>query len=86
MTNEELRAIVTGELARVAPGNDLAAVDPDVDLRDALELDSMDFMSFVVGLHKALGVNIPESDYPRIRTVRGCTEYLARAAAGRQTA
>jgi len=79
MTSEEIRAIVIRELSRVAPGTGAAELDPEADLRDALELDSMDFLNLVVALHKALGVEIPESDYPSIRTLRGCTEYLARA-------
>lgn len=37
----------------------------------------MDLLRFVTALHTELGVSVPEPDYRRIVTVRGCTEYLA---------
>ncbi len=39
----------------------------------------MDFLNFVIGLHKELGVNIPEADYPKLATLDGCVEYLQSA-------
>ena len=66
-----------------APEADLASLKPDVYLREQLDLDSMDILNFVVGLHAALGVEIPEADYPRFATLDGGVEYLAaRLAAG----
>jgi len=37
----------------------------------------MDFLNFVIGLHHTLGVDIPESDYPKLATLEGCVQYLA---------
>src|SRR6266508_1076177 len=45
---------------------DLASLKRDMDLREQLDLDSMDLLNFVVGLHAALGVEIPEADYPKL--------------------
>jgi acyl carrier protein len=73
----DLRAVVLRRLRRVAPGTDLAALDPDADLREALDLDSMDFLAFVVGLHEDLGVDIPEADNAKVATLRSCLAYLA---------
>jgi acyl carrier protein len=50
----------------------------DEDLRGALDLDSMDFVNFVVGLHERTGIDIPEADYPRLRTMDGAIAYLGR--------
>jgi acyl carrier protein len=62
---------------------DLASLKPDEDLREQLDLDSMDSLNVVVGLHAALGVEITEADYPRFATLEGGVEYLtARHAAG----
>jgi acyl carrier protein len=62
---------------------DLASLKPDVDLREQLDLDSTDILNVVVGLHAALGVEIPEADCPRFATLDGGVEYLtARHAAG----
>lgn len=77
MNRDEIRAAVLRELGRVAPEADLGALGPDEDVRDALDIDSMDVLRVVTGLHEALGVSVPEADYRRIVTLRGATEYLA---------
>jgi acyl carrier protein len=76
MTREELRAAVLAALGDVAPEADLARLDPAARLRDALEIDSMDFLRFVVGIHRRTGVEVPEADYPKLASVDGCVAYL----------
>lgn len=49
---------------------------PDEDLRDELDIDSMDFLRFVLEIHARLHVDVPERDYPRIRTLKSCIAYL----------
>ena len=71
------RAAVLRVLGEIAPEADLASLKPDVAFREQLDLDSMDLLNFVVGLHAALGVEIPEADYPKLATLDGCVEYLA---------
>lgn len=83
MTRDELRATVLGVLGEVAPEADLAALRPDLPLRDQLDIDSMDLLNFVIGLHRTLGVDIPEADYPRLTTLDACIDYLAAAQAAR---
>ena len=77
MTRDEIAGAVKAILGGIAPEVDLGAVPADADLREELDLDSMDFLRFVVRLHERLGVSVPEADYPRIRTLDGCAEYLA---------
>jgi acyl carrier protein len=74
---DDLRAAVLRVLGDVAPEADLTSLAPDVPFREQLDLDSMDILNFVVGLHAALGVEIPEADYPRLATLDACVEYLA---------
>jgi acyl carrier protein len=69
-------AMVTAALARVAPRVDAAALDPDADLRDAADLDSMDFLNLVVAIHETSGIDIPERDYPHLATLAGFARYL----------
>ncbi len=76
MTRDELRATVLRVLGNIAPEADLAALHPDIGFRDQLDLDSMDVLNFVVGLHTALGVDIPETDYPQLATLDACVDYL----------
>jgi acyl carrier protein len=77
MNESQARARAAQVLAGIAPEADLATVGEDEDLRTALDLDSMDFMNFVIGLSERSGANIPEADTPRLRTLRGLVAYLA---------
>ena len=76
MTRDEIRTTILRVLGEIAPEADLASIKPDVAFRDQLDLDSMDILNFVVGLHEALGVEIPEADYPRLATLESCVEHL----------
>jgi len=78
MTPDAITQVILRELHRIAPDADLENLPPDADLRDELDLDSMDILRFVRGLHDALVVSIPESDYRQITSVRACKEYLAK--------
>jgi acyl carrier protein len=76
VTEGELRAAVLRVLGDIAPEADLASLRSDLAFREQLDLDSMDILNFVVGLHGALGVDIPEADYPKLATLDACVEYL----------
>jgi acyl carrier protein len=78
VNDAELRAAVLAALRRVAPEADVGALVSSAPLREQLELDSMDFLNFVIGLHERLGVEIPEADYQRLSTLDGAVSYLAR--------
>lgn len=81
MTSNDVRGTVLSVLGEIAPEADLAAVRPNVPLRDQLDLDSMDILNFVVGLHAALGVDIPEVDYPKLATLDACVAYVTERSA-----
>lgn len=76
MTDMEIRAAVLQVLQEIAPEADLAELDASARIRDQLDIDSMDFLNFIIGLHKSLGVEIPERDYPKLTTLNDCTRYL----------
>ena len=80
MTNEEAHELVRSVLHQVAPEADLDQVGTNETLQESLDLDSIDFLNFVIGLHEASGVEIPERDYPQLSTVEGCLAYLTTAA------
>jgi acyl carrier protein len=77
VTKDELRGIVLRVIGEVAPDADLEHLAPDEDLRRQLDIDSMDVLNFVIGLHEATGAEIPERDYPKLITVSGAVDYLA---------
>jgi acyl carrier protein len=82
VTREQIRAAVLDALASVAPETDAGEVDPAASLREQLELDSMDHLNFMIALDEALGVEIPEADYPRLQTLDQVVMYLERRLAG----
>ena len=77
MTAAEIKDTVLRMLGEIAPEADLAALEPDLDFREQLDLDSMDVLNFVIAVDQELGVGIPESDYPRVLTLDGFVSYLA---------
>ncbi|HNZ89593.1 MAG TPA: phosphopantetheine-binding protein [Acidovorax sp.] len=78
MNATEIHALAAEVLAGIAPEADLSTVREQEDLREALDLDSMDFLNFVTGLSQGSGMPIPEADYPEIYTLAGILRYLAR--------
>jgi acyl carrier protein len=76
VTRDEIRTQLLSAISDVAPEADLSALDPHAALRDQLDIDSVDFLNVIVGLHKRLGVDIPEADYPQLATLEGGVSYL----------
>jgi acyl carrier protein len=77
MTEAEIRTLAAQALADIAPEADLASVEDDEDLREALDLDSMDFLNFVIALSEKSGLKIPQADTARLYTMQGLVSYLA---------
>jgi acyl carrier protein len=82
MNRDEARRCVHEALLQVVPDADLEHLADDVPLRDALELDSLDFLSFVEQLSASTGVRLDEVDYPRLTTTESCVLHLSGAAVG----
>jgi len=77
MTDAEILAGVLDTLAAIAPevpGDQLAVDQP---LRAQVDLDSMDWLNFLIGLHQRFGVDIPETDYAQLIHLRAIVDYLA---------
>lgn len=77
MTRAEIENNVVQALVAVAPELASVALKPDVPLRDQVDLDSMDFLRFVMELHKRLGIDVPETDYQALASVSGAVDYIA---------
>jgi acyl carrier protein len=76
MNETQTRALVAEVLAGIAPEANLGTVGDGEDLREALDLDSMDFLNFVIALGEKTGRKIPEADTPRLRTLRSLVAYF----------
>jgi len=78
VTRDELRAHVLAALSGIAPEADPASLRGSVALRDQLDLDSMDFLNFLIAVHQRTGVEIPEADYGKLSTLDQLVAYLSR--------
>ena len=76
VNESEIKQIVRQALSNVAPAADLDAIDSVKDLRDQIDIDSVDFLNFVIGLHKELNIDIPDADVAKLTTLNGCVAYL----------
>ncbi len=76
MTPQEARELIGSALRQAAPGSDIDTIDPDAELREALELDSLDFLQFVEILSESSGHRIDEDDYPELETLNSSIKFL----------
>jgi acyl carrier protein len=73
----DLRAPVFVELKAIAPELEEGDIDPGKPLRDQVDLDSMDWLNFLIAVHQRFGVDIPESDYAALTTLDAICDYVA---------
>jgi len=83
MDESTLYQHVLDSLTKVAPEIDTSALDADINFRDQFEIDSVDFLSFILDLEKRLEVRISEIDYPKLSSMKGCLSYLQPLLKGR---
>jgi acyl carrier protein len=82
MTHDEVLDRLRGILQELAPEADVSGLDPDVRVRDQLDIDSMDLLNFVIAVDEQFGVDIPERDYPKLRTLNDMVQYLSACLGG----
>jgi acyl carrier protein len=76
MTIDEAKSVIFRVLADIAPEVDPTTVDHAVDLTEQLDLDSMDYLSWMLAINKATGIEIPQRDVSRFLTIDGAAGYL----------
>ncbi|UUM32779.1 acyl carrier protein [Vibrio japonicus] len=76
MNNDDISTVIAEALAHIAPEIEVSDIDLNEDLREECDLDSMDFLNLLASLKKSTGVNIPESDYAKVRSYNQLHEYL----------
>jgi acyl carrier protein len=79
MSEQQWREVVIRALTEVAPDIDPGAIEPDADLAEQLDIDSMDFLNVIVAIHDQTGIEIPERDYGKLSTLDDAVAYLAKA-------
>lgn len=72
----DVRGEILSVLTTIAPEVEAGDITDDALLRDQVDLDSMDWLNFLVGVHKRLNVDIPERDYASLRTLSDVVRYV----------
>jgi acyl carrier protein len=76
LSAEELKQLIFDVLGQIAPEADFDSLDPGEDMRAALDIDSFDFLNFLIGLNEQVGVEIPEADYGQLVSLDDLVNYL----------
>lgn len=76
MTEDQVKQIVIDIINDIAPDEDTTDLKADVNLRDQMDLDSMDFLDIVMELRKQHSIEVPEEDYPQLASLASCATYL----------
>ena len=84
MVHNDIRGEVLAVLSTIAPEVEPDDIRDDLLLRDQVDLDSMDWLNFLVGIHKRLDVDIPESYYASLRTLTDVVRYVTQHATAPQ--
>jgi acyl carrier protein len=79
MTRDEIKQALVEELGRIAPETDAGSLDPGADIREELDIDSFDFLNFIIALHERFKFDIPERDYPKLFSFGGAIDYVSDA-------
>ena len=77
MDAEQIRRTVQAVLLSIAPETNLESIAFDRPLREQIDLDSMDWLNVLGGLHERLAIEIPASDYGRLTSLDAIVAYLA---------
>lgn len=80
MTDDDVRGEVLSVLTTIAPEVEPGDIRADLQLRDQVDLDSMDWLNFLVGIHKRFNIEIPEADYASLRTLDDVVRYVGQRA------
>ncbi|HEX9195589.1 MAG TPA: phosphopantetheine-binding protein [Azonexus sp.] len=82
MNEADIRAVALETLLAIAPEVEADELRGDKPLRNQVDLDSMDWLNFLLGLHEKLKVEIPEADYAKLVTLDDVMGYLAKKLEG----
>lgn len=78
MKPTQARMIMIEEIESIAPDVAPVSIGDDEDMREALDLDSMDIFNLIAALHQRLGFDIPDADAAQFVTIGGGAQWLAR--------
>jgi acyl carrier protein len=77
LSESAIQDVIFKALKKIAPEANPKDLAPGENLREALDIDSFDFLHLLIGLHETLGVEIPEADYSKLTTLNSLVSYLS---------
>jgi acyl carrier protein len=75
-TQQNIQKMILEAIQEVAPEIEQDDIDMDEDIREECDLDSMDFLNYLIALKKSTGVSIAEGDYTQVNTFNKMLTYL----------
>jgi acyl carrier protein len=76
MNTDEAKTLIFDVLEEIAPEVEASDVDHSVDLTEQLDLDSMDYLTWMLAINKRTGIDIPQRDVSKFLTIDGAADYL----------
>lgn len=76
MNQQDIKAAIINSLKKIAPDTEPEKLNPDDNIRTTLEIDSFDYLQFIVSIDEQFGIETPEEDYGKIATLSSLTSYL----------
>jgi len=77
MNEIQLKEVILTALKQIAPVSSVDQLEPEDNIREALDLDSFDHLNFLIDLNTKLGVDIPEKDYGKLNSLANIMDYLS---------
>ena len=77
MTRDELKQAILDALTTIAPEVDAASLAADKPFRNQVDLDSADWLNFLVALKECIGVDVPDAEAPKLNTLDKLIDYCA---------
>lgn len=75
LKRDQIKAAMLDVLHGIAPEIEAGEIDDAQALRRQVDLDSMDWLNFLIGLNQRLGLRIDEADYARLGTLDALLDY-----------
>lgn len=77
MTRVDLKETIINALSMIAPEADFDALGPNDNVRETLDIDSFDFLNFLIEMDGILGVETPEADYGKLNSMTDMVNYFS---------